>query len=233
MVWIHGGAFRGGSGSSPMYDGAALAKRDVVLVSVNYRLTTPGAEPPVTFPDHNEDVAAALAWVHGEIAEHGGDPSRVLLVGHSAGAGIAAAVVADPRYLERHDLDPSWLSCVVLLDTAGYDVTIAGENEADAEDGIYRAAFGDDPAVWTEASPTTHVGEGPLPPRALVVTRGSRARIAGATAFSNQLVAAGVQSRAVDVAPLSHAEVNRRIGAGDEVMTPLMTDELTACAASS
>lgn len=226
-VWVHGGGWRVGDKA----DGQAVRAtfynaQGWVLVSVNYRLSVSGAEPRVVYPDHNNDVAAALAWVDDHIADYGGDPSRVMLVGYSAGAGIAAAVMADPAYLDAHGLDPATLDCVVMLDTEGYDVAaMAATSE------VYRNAFGDDPAVWAAASPSTHVDEGPLPARALVVTRGTARRTAKAAAFADQLAAAGVDARVVDVNPLSHAEVNRLIGSGDDVMTPLMTDELATCEA--
>ena len=94
MVWIHGGAFVLGSGSSPMYDGAAFAQRGVVLVSINYRLgalgflrlndVTNGAIPSCG----NEgllDQVRALEWVRDNIAEFGGDPNNVTIFGESAG----------------------------------------------------------------------------------------------------------------------------------------------------
>ena len=94
MVWIHGGAFIIGSGSSPMYDGAAFANRDVVLVSINYRLgalgflrltdVTNGAIPS-TGNEGLLDQVAALAWVRENIAAFGGDPENVTIFGESAG----------------------------------------------------------------------------------------------------------------------------------------------------
>jgi para-nitrobenzyl esterase len=94
MVWIHGGAFIIGSGASPMYDGAAFAKRDVVLVSINYRLgalgflrltdLTNGAIPS-TGNEGLLDQIAALRWVRDNIAAFGGDPDNVTIFGESAG----------------------------------------------------------------------------------------------------------------------------------------------------
>ena len=85
---------------------------------------------------------------------------------------LAAALTAEPSFLAGHDLDPAWLDCVVLLDSEGYEVsTMAAANE------LYRNAFGDDPAVWVDASPSEHVGEGPLPAEILIVTRGRAERV--------------------------------------------------------
>ncbi|MFI2608334.1 carboxylesterase/lipase family protein [Kitasatospora sp. NPDC018619] len=93
MVWIHGGAFRNGSGSLPTYDGSALAADGVVCVTLNYRL---GAEGFLLLPDGTAnlgllDQIAALEWVRDNIAGFGGDPHNVTVFGQSAGAiGITA-----------------------------------------------------------------------------------------------------------------------------------------------
>ncbi len=226
-VWVHGGGWRRGDKTNDEAGREAFYNaQGWVLVSVNYRLSTDSADPAVLYPDHNDDVAAALAWVDTHIVKYGGDPSRVALIGHSAGAGIAAALTADPSYLASHDLNPAWLDCVVLLDSEGYEVS----SMAMAYE-LYRNAFGVDPAVWAEASPSEHVGEGPLPDDILIVTRGSVQRIAKARSFADRLTAAGADARVVDVTPLSHAEINKSIGAGDNVMSALMIDELADCAA--
>lgn len=178
------------------------------------------------FPDHNDDVAAAIAWVDDHISEFGGDPSTMMLVGHSGGAGIAAAVTADPSFLAAHDISPARLDCVVLLDSAGYDVTAAAQGPGAQ---LYVDAFGDDPGVWAQASPIEHVGDGPLAARVLIVTRGRVPRVAEAHAFADRVVAEGADAQVVDVSPLTHADVNNLIGTGDEIMTPLIAEELQRC----
>ena len=98
LVWIPGGGFIGGSGSVPIYNGARLAARGIVVVSINYRLgpfgflTTPALaaearrnhEPPGNYG--LQDVIAALRWVQQNIAAFGGTPREVTIAGQSAGA---------------------------------------------------------------------------------------------------------------------------------------------------
>jgi len=103
MVWIHGGAFILGSGSSPMYDGEAFARRGVVLVSINYRLgalgflrlndLTNGAIPS-TGNEGLLDQVAALRWVNENIAAFGGDPGNVTIFGESAGGMSVGSLMA-------------------------------------------------------------------------------------------------------------------------------------------
>ena len=105
MVWIHGGALIFGGGALPIYDGSALARRDVIVVTINYRLGALGffshpaldrstAGGPVNFGLF--DQIAALRWVQANIAAFGGDPARVTIAGQSAGAQSVLALMASP-----------------------------------------------------------------------------------------------------------------------------------------
>ncbi|QMI05232.1 carboxylesterase/lipase family protein [Citrobacter sp. RHB25-C09] len=105
MVWLHGGGFTIGAGSLPPYDGVALAKRDVVVVTVNYRLGHLGffAHPALDDEAGEKinnfallDQIAALRWVQKNIAVFGGDPENVTLFGESAGARSVLSLLASP-----------------------------------------------------------------------------------------------------------------------------------------
>jgi para-nitrobenzyl esterase len=106
MVWVHGGGLTRGSGSAPTYDGEELARKGVVLVTVNYRLGVFGflAHPELTRESvHNSsgnygflDQIAALEWVHRNIARFGGDPNRVTIFGESAGSWSVNLLMATP-----------------------------------------------------------------------------------------------------------------------------------------
>jgi para-nitrobenzyl esterase len=105
MVYIHGGAYSAGSGSSPLYDGTRLASRgDVVVVTLNHRLGALGylslgrLEP--RFADSGNvgqlDLVLALQWVRDNIAAFGGDPGKVMLFGQSGGGAKIATLMAMP-----------------------------------------------------------------------------------------------------------------------------------------
>ena len=106
MVWLHGGALRGGDPASGLYEGSALARRGVVVVTVNYRLGVFGylAHPQLTEESAHVssgnygllDQIEALRWVRENIAVFGGDPGNVTLFGESAGALSAIELMASP-----------------------------------------------------------------------------------------------------------------------------------------
>jgi para-nitrobenzyl esterase len=106
LVYFHGGAYNNGSVNSMLYDGKRLCHRgDVVVVTVNHRLNAfgflyLGAIDPKQYPDSGNvgmlDLVLALKWVHENIAEFGGDPSRVLIFGQSGGGAKCATLMAMP-----------------------------------------------------------------------------------------------------------------------------------------
>ena len=107
MVWIHGGGFQAGAGGEPRHDGEAIARKNVVLVAINYRLGVFGffSHPELTQASPRKasgnygllDQVAALAWVQGNIAAFGGDPKNVTIFGESAGSFAVSALMASPR----------------------------------------------------------------------------------------------------------------------------------------
>ena len=102
MVYIHGGAYSHGSGSSPLYDGTRLSVRgDVVVVTLNHRLAAfgylfLGDRFPASGNAGTLDLVLALEWVRDNIAEFGGDPNRVMLFGQSGGGAKIATLMATP-----------------------------------------------------------------------------------------------------------------------------------------
>jgi acetyl esterase/lipase len=227
VVWVHGGGWRAGDKRNQLRDKVRLWNvAGYTVVSVDYRLTDPAAATPVRFPTHAQDVAAAVAWVHDHVAEYGGDPDSIAVVGHSAGAQLAATIATDPARLGAHGLGLDALRCAAALDTEGYDVAAM----ASRGNPIYRDAFGDDPATWTEASPVEHVAAGTGIPRFLVVERGTPRRRRAADAFVVRLRDAGVPVTGVDAGSLTHGEVNAAVGAdGDQVVTPPLETFLAEC----
>jgi para-nitrobenzyl esterase len=101
FVWIYGGGFGSGGSACPIYDGEALAKKGIVVVSINYRVGVFGffAHPELNEPSGNFgmlDQIAALKWVKKNIAAFGGDPDQVTIAGQSAGSMSVNTLVASP-----------------------------------------------------------------------------------------------------------------------------------------
>ena len=107
LFWIHGGGYTGGSGSSAIYDGTALAGDGAVVVTINYRLNVFGflAHPALSNESPHDasgnygllDMVAALEWVRDNIETFGGDPGRVMIFGESAGGGAVMSVMLMPQ----------------------------------------------------------------------------------------------------------------------------------------
>lgn len=220
MVYVHGGGWQNGDKSRAEHLAEAFNREGYIFVSTNYRLA-----PDAPFPIWPQDVAAAIAFVHSHIAEHGGDPSHICMMGRSAGAHLVALVATDGAYLASHGLILSDLSAVVALDTQAYDVPALAEARGGVLPAAYRAPFGDDPHTWAAASPITHVAPGKgIPPMVIAYSGGmtrlrqSPERKAAAESFAAALQAAGVRAQVVPAPEKTHAEINRQFGAeGDHV----------------
>jgi len=105
VVFFYGGSWNRGSRSTYRFVGRALASRGIVTAIPDYR-----TYPQVRYPDFLRDGAAAIAWLRPRLARFGGDPSRIVVAGHSAGAYNAAMLAMDPRWLGEAGLSPSVLA---------------------------------------------------------------------------------------------------------------------------
>jgi triacylglycerol lipase len=153
FVFFHGGGYTGGhkrEGSNFFYDNIMLwaAANNVVGVNATYRLA-----PAHGWPAGAEDVAAVTRWVRAHIADHGGNPDRIFLAGHSAGATHAATYAAMNEF---HPSDGAGLAGLILL-SGNYDLTQAPADER------YAAYFGVDQNRYAERSPFTRLLDIDLP----------------------------------------------------------------------
>ena len=101
VLFLYGGGWEDGDKSTYLFVGAALAARGFVTIIPNYRVY-----PEVRFPAFVEDAALAMRWARDHASEFGGDPDRMVLMGHSAGAHIAAMLTFDRQWLADVGLDP-------------------------------------------------------------------------------------------------------------------------------
>ncbi|HEY6563931.1 MAG TPA: alpha/beta hydrolase, partial [Pirellulaceae bacterium] len=156
MVFVHGGGWRFGRKDHVQGKPTAFHKRNWVFASIDYRM-----HPEVTYQEQGHDVARAIRLVHDHAREFGGSADKIFLMGHSAGAHLAALVAIDERYLKSAGLSRTDLAGVILLDGAGYDVArqIKTSVLPRAKE-LYETVFSRDPERQRDASPIEHVGDG-------------------------------------------------------------------------
>src|ERR1043166_4812212 len=99
VVWIHGGGWQAGDKSEVKRKPQAFVDKGFVFVSINYRFV-----PDVTIKQIAGDVGKAIRWTHDHAKDYGGDPDTLLVMGHSAGAQLAALVCTDDSYLKAEGL---------------------------------------------------------------------------------------------------------------------------------
>jgi arylformamidase len=204
VLMVHGGAWRTGDKRSRGVVGRKVerwSRAGIIVISVNYRLL-PGTDPV----EQARDVARALAAAQARLGEWGGDPGKVVLMGHSSGAHLVALLDARPSLATSLGARP-WLGAVIL-DSAVLDVV---QTMTLSHLPLYTRAFGADRTFWREASPQHHLSAGAKP---LLIVCSSRRRdpCRAADRFATKATSVGVR---VEVLPLakSHAAIDAELGA--------------------
>ncbi|GAB3902568.1 hypothetical protein GCM10028803_29470 [Larkinella knui] len=188
VVFIHGGNWDSGSKNLYSFVGRRLARQEVVAVIINYRLS-----PAVRVPGMADDCARAVRWTSEHIAEFGGDPNRIFVMGHSAGGGLAALLAVDNSVFEKNGLARNPVKGAILDDPAGLDMFDYLKKMAYPGDKQYLVPFGKDTAVWRAMSALYQVNAQSPP---MLIYTGSRTYpgIAGSTQkFHERLQQLGVK----------------------------------------
>ena len=154
LIFVHGGAYVGGNKrrtpTSPFYDNVMLwaVKNGFVGVNVTYRLA-----PKAPWPAGAQDLATAVRWISDKIGQRGGDPARIYLMGHSAGAVHVSSYVSHPEF---HEVKGGGLAGAIMI-SGIYDMTAMPLSETQ------RAYFGTDPARYAERSSLTGLAATSIP----------------------------------------------------------------------
>ncbi len=212
VFWIHGGGWQTGDKASVQMKPQVFMDKGFVFVSTNYRLLPPPSPPPtlgegrVGVPSVDmativRDIAKSIRWVHDHIAEHGGDPNRLFIMGHSAGAQLAALICTDDRYLKAEGLSLAITKGCVPVDGDTYDVPAIIET-AETRRRVHglpqakfghREKFGNDPAKHRDFSAVTHVAKDKgIPPFLILYVADHPDTSAQAQRLGNVLKDAGV-----------------------------------------
>jgi acetyl esterase/lipase len=221
VFWIHGGGWQTGDKAAGVQTKAqAFVDKGFVFVSTNYRLL-----PEVDMGTIIRDVAKSIHWVHDHIAEHGGDPKRILVMGHSAGAQLAALVCIDDRYLKAEGLSLDIVKGCVPVDGDTYDVPAIIEvaetrwqvhGLPPAKFG-HREKFGNDPAKHRDFSAVTHVSKDKgIPPFLIVYVTGHPDVTAQAQRLANALKEADVPNTLYGGKETTHVKINADLGLPDD-----------------
>jgi acetyl esterase/lipase len=203
IMMVHGGAWQAGDKASIGVVANKVKRwvsRGLIFVSVNYRLL-PQADPL----QQAEDVAKALAMVQTKAASWGGDPTRIILMGHSSGAHLVALVASTPRLVSAQGAQP-WLGSIVL-DSAALDVVTIMQSPHPR---FYDAPFGDQAAYWHNISPWHQLSSTPAP---ILLVCASERKISCLNAQHFATKAASLQGKA-SVLPvaLTHMQINHELG---------------------
>jgi acetyl esterase/lipase len=223
VFWIHGGGWQTGDKSSVQNKPQAFMEKRFVFVSTNYRLL-----PQVDMGTIVRDIAKSIHWVHDNIAKHGGDPKRMIVGGHSAGAQLAALVCTDDRYLKAEGLSFAILKGCVPVDGDTYDVPAIIET-AEARKRAHgqplpkfghREKFGNDPAKHRDFSAVTHVSRDKgIPPFLIVHVAEHPDTSAQAQRLASVLRESGIPVTVYGGRETTHNKINADLGLPDDLGT--------------
>jgi acetyl esterase/lipase len=221
VVFVHGGAWVSGGKDSYANIGAALSAYGWGVIIPNYRLS-----PGVTHPAHVEDVARAYAWIVENIARYGGDPTRIILSGHSAGGHIVSLLALDEQYLAEVAQSPAELLGVIAFSGVFWiDDWIAA---------YATGAFPDDAQARRDASPIDHVGEDSPPFLILAADDDYPELRVEMDAMIAALEAVDVPVESAAISDRSHFGLVTRLGEPDdptvEIVAEWIGDRLTSSA---
>jgi acetyl esterase/lipase len=215
VLFIHGGGWSIGDKR-----GTAASKAEhftangYAFASVNYRLV-PGA----TVEGQAADIASAIAFLRTNAMGSNYDGDRIVLMGHSAGAHLAALVCTDPRYLAAAGVPMRTVKGVILLDGAGYDIAKQMAQPNNPVAGMYDAAFGRDIARQKTLSPTLHAAAPNVADWLILPVASRTDSTAQSTALASALIAAGARARVTPVPDSSHRRLNHGLGSDGDFAT--------------
>jgi acetyl esterase/lipase len=232
VFWIHGGGWQTGDKTKVQIKPQAFVDKGFVFVSTNYRLL-----PKVEMATIVRDVAKAIRWVHDHIAEHGGDPERLLIMGHSAGAQLAALICTDDRYLIAEGLSLAITKGCVPVDGDTFDIPAIIET-AETRRRVHgliqakfghREKFGNDPEKHRDFSAVTHVAHGKgIPPFLIMHVAEHPDTTAQAQRLGAVLKEAGVPVTLYGGKETTHDKINDDLGIPDNPGTKALFEFVNA-----
>lgn len=217
ILYIHGGGWSQGDKAHDTTTKAEhFATRRYAFASMNYRLV-----PHATVEQQATDVANALGWLRQRAGDLGIDRRRIVLMGHSAGAHLAALVATDPAYLKAAGVPAGSIAGVVLLDGAAFHVPSQLGVGGPGMQQMRRNAFGDEEARHLVLSPVAHAAKpnaGPF----LILHVNNPSTIAQSTALGRALDKAGTRAEVHLIRNSDHMRLDRHLGTDGDEATELV-----------
>lgn len=224
VLWIHGGGWRAGDKACVQKKPQAFAEKGFLFVSTNYRFV-----PKVTVKEMTADIAKAIRWVHDHAHEYGGNGKSIVVMGHSAGAHLAALVCTDERYLKAEGLPLSILKGCVPVDVSMYDIPKRIKDGGSLKTGAITATFGDSEASQRELSPAAHVAKGKNIPPFLILHVADRPETKAQSHWlADKLKDAGVAAKVISAEGTTHGTINANLGKPGDPPTVELWQFLTA-----
>lgn len=221
VFWIHGGGWRKGSKQGVAKKPQAFADKGFVFVSTDYRLF-----PDATAKQMMDDLARSLRWVVDHAKDYGGDPNTIFVMGHSAGAHLAALLCTDDRYLKAQGLSLSIIKGCVPVDVAVYDIP-KRVSEGKLGTGNYVAVFGATEEQQKDLSPVAHCASGKSIPPFLILHVADRPDTKSQSEwFAARLKEAGVPAKVVAGEGKTHGTINSELGLPDDKPTQALWEFL-------
>ena len=221
LLFAHGGAWTHGYKEWLGLMAPVIVETPAIFVSVSYRLA-----PEYKFPAQAEDVARAVRWTYEHIGEYGGDPHRIFLCGHSAGAHLAALVALDEKYLAAEGVPAEAVAGVVGL-SGPYDVALLREDAGwcwFAGWYFVEPTFGEKAENW-EAASAPRFASPAAPPFLLLYADGDIPHLAAqAYRLSSALAREGVRAPVHKIAGRNHYTIIFNVGKDDDPTTAAVLD---------
>lgn len=228
VFWIHGGGWQGGEKTSIQLKPKFFNDLGLAMVSTNHRYVK-----QVPMNEIFSDIAKALRWTHDHAAEFGGDPNRIVIMGHSSGAQLAAYMAIDERPLKAEGLSLAMFKGCVPVDADTFDIpavidlATANRKAAGKPEPKYghREIFGGTPELWADYSCTSHIKASKgIPPFLILYDAAAALTPDQARRLAEKLTADAIPVRNFGAKDTNHGKINADLGlAGDPSTAELLS----------
>ncbi len=216
VIFIHGGGWAFGDKKDVGLKPAYFLSQGIVFVSMNYRLRW-----DYQIFDQAEDIVTVVKWVRDNAETYGMDGSKIILMGHAAGAHLASLVGTNGNYMKLVGLSLGDLAGVVAIDTSSFDINrLMNELGSFIERRQHGLIFGKDEDVWRQSSPIFHVKkENNIPGFAILYGADDEQAKRQAASFAKKLNDADIDTIMIPGNVGAGHEINNRIGSPNDIST--------------